>query len=171
MYFNAVLQTQIKFLRKVVPFLISYHIYFRSHDIQSVLYLVLLYNMASFISGHLRFPSVLTIFIHGIRQKERNTNKKFVRHFLIRNVPHFYGLPLDLCGNRIAALFAKRAAIFANALQFGETCCVFTGKADGFTRWRTFRNSVKVRHTQRDKRSAWYAALISAAAACLLHSF
>ena len=25
-----------------------------------------------------------------------------MRHFLLRNEPHFYGLPLDLCGKRIA---------------------------------------------------------------------
>ena len=65
----------------------------------------------------------------GIRQKEHNTNKKFVCRFLIRNVPHFYGLPLDLCGKRIAALFAKRTTIFANAPQFGKTHRVFMGKA------------------------------------------
>ena len=40
---------------------------------------------------------------------------------LIRNVPHFYGFPLDLCRKHIAALFAKCVAIFANALQFDET--------------------------------------------------
>ena len=34
----------------------------------------------------------------------------------------------------------------------------------------TFRNSVKVRCTRSDKHSAQYAVLISAAAACLLHS-
>ena len=47
----------------------------------------------------------------GICQKERNTNGKFVSSFLIRNVTHFYGLPLDLCGKRIAVLFAQCAAI------------------------------------------------------------
>ena len=46
--------------------------------------------------------------IYGIRQKEHNINKKFVRRFLIRNVPHFYGLSLDLCRKRIATLFVKR---------------------------------------------------------------
>ena len=39
----------------------------------------------------------------------------------IRNAPHFYGLPLDLCGKRIVALFAtKHAAIFANVPQLSE---------------------------------------------------
>ena len=64
-----------------------------------------------------------------IRQKERNINKKIVRCFLIRNVPHCYGLPLDLCGKHIATLFAKHATIFANTPQFGETYRIFTGKA------------------------------------------
>ena len=52
--------------------------------------------------------------VYAIRQKERNTNLKFVHLFLIRNVPHFYGLPLDLCRKCIAVLFA-------NVPQFGET--------------------------------------------------
>ena len=59
------------------------------------------------------------VYVHP---KERNTNKNFVLCFLIRNVPHFYGLPLDLCGRHIAVIFAKRAAIFANAPQFREKC-------------------------------------------------
>ena len=59
---------------------------------------------------------------YGIHQKEHNTNKKFVRHFLIRKVSHFYGLPLDLCRKRIAVLFAY-------APQFGETHRIFMGKA------------------------------------------
>ena len=67
-------------------------------------------------------------WICGIRQKEHNTNKKFVCRFLIRNMPHFYGLLLDLCGKHIATFFAKRAAIFANEPQFGETRHIFTGK-------------------------------------------
>ena len=66
---------------------------------------------------------------YGIHQKERNTNKTLVRHFLIRNVSHFYGLPLDLYRKRIAVLFAKCAVIFANSPQFGEMHCIFTGKA------------------------------------------
>ena len=33
--------------------------------------------------------------------------KKCVRHFLIRNVPHFYGLPLDLCGKCIVRRFCQ----------------------------------------------------------------
>ena len=67
--------------------------------------------------------------MYGIRQKEHNTKKKLVWHILIRNASHFYGLPLDLCGERIAAFFAKRAAVFANVPRFGETRNVFTGKA------------------------------------------
>ena len=48
--------------------------------------------------------------------------------FLIQNALHFYGLPLDFCGKRIAVLFAERTAIFANVPQFGKTCRVFMGK-------------------------------------------
>ena len=65
-----------------------------------------------------------------MRQKEcDNTKKKFVCHFLIRNPPHFYGLAPDLCGKRIVAPFAKRATIFANTQQFGETRRIYMGKA------------------------------------------
>ena len=57
----------------------------------------------------------ILLCMYGIRQKERNTNKKCVNLF-DKNTPHFYGLPLDLCGKCIAALFA-------NAPQFGEIDC------------------------------------------------
>ena len=50
---------------------------------------------------------------------------KFVHRCLIRNAPHFYDLPLDLCGKRIAALFAKLGTSFANAPRFGEMCHIF----------------------------------------------
>ena len=51
-----------------------------------------------------------------VRVKKNATICKILRHILTRNVPHFYGLPLDLCGKCgiryfIAALFAKRTAI------------------------------------------------------------
>ena len=39
-------------------------------------------------------------YMYGTRQKERNQFVKFVCHVLIRNAPHIYGLPLDLCGTR-----------------------------------------------------------------------
>ena len=107
------------------------------------------------------------------------------KNTLIKNcgllLPHFYGLPLDLCGKHITALFAKHAAIFANAIFANAPQLAkrthFHGKSDAilglrhFTRQRTFRNSVKVRRTQRDKRGARYAALISVAVARFLHSF
>ena len=80
-----------------------------------------------------------------------------MRRILIRNVPHFYDLSLDLCWKRIAALFD-------NVPRFGDTHRVFTGRV------HTFRYSVKVRRIQRDERGARYAALISVAAARLLHS-
>ena len=66
--------------------------------------------------------------------------------------------------------------IFPNALEFAETCrnpwksTAIQGQWC-FTRRRTFRNSVKVRCTQRDKRGARYTALISAAAAHLIALF
>ena len=69
------------------------------------------------------------MYIYGIHKKEHNTNKKFVHHFLIRNAPHFYGLPLDFCRKHIAALFAKRAAILANAPQFGKNTAFSRGNA------------------------------------------
>ena len=72
------------------------------------------------------------MYIYGIHKKEHNTNKKFVHHFLIRNAPHFYGLPLDFCRKHIAALFAKRAAILANAPQFGKNTLRFHGKTPQF---------------------------------------
>ena len=68
------------------------------------------------------------IYTYGIPQKEHSSNKKNLPRFFIRNVPHFYGLPLGLCGKRIAVLFAKRSAIFANVTRFGETRRIFTGK-------------------------------------------
>ena len=71
----------------------------------------------------LRKKGIFSIVVrrHSLCQKEHNINNKFVGRSLIRNASHFYGLPLDLCGKRIAALFAKRAAIFA-------THHIFTGK-------------------------------------------
>ena len=166
MYFNVVLQTQIEFLRKVF---FSYPItYISGHMTYRVFYIYSFMLTISLRTDYFHVGYVYTVYI----KKNATLIKNFVHHFLIRNALHFYGLPLDLCGKRIAALFSKHAAIFAHALQFGETCCIFTGKApQSFTRRRTFRDNVKVRHTQRDKRSARYATLISAAAACLLHSF
>ena len=81
---------------------------------------------------------------YGIYTSKRmQHNLNFVYHFLISNATQFYGLPLDLCGKRIAALFAKRAAIF---LQFGEMRRIFTEKAQQslglrrFSTRHTFRN-------------------------------
>ena len=37
-------------------------------------------------------------------------------------MPHFYGLPVDLCGKRIAALLAKRAAFFTGKTQQSKDC-------------------------------------------------
>ena len=114
--------------------------------------------------------SVNVIYIRYTSKK--NLIKIDCAVFLIRNVPHIYGLPLDLCGKRIAALFAKRTAIFANRPCFhGKSAAIQGQGLRRFTRRRTFRDSVRVQHTQRDKRSARYAMLISATLACLLHSF
>ena len=78
-------------------------------------------------------------------------------------------------GSVLRCFFAKCAAFFVNASQFGETCHVFTGKVPqslncldcGVLQDGTLSGSAV--HTQRDKRGARYAALISVAAACLLH--
>ena len=90
---------------------------------------------------------------YGIRQKEHNTNKKIAHCFLIRNVQHFYGLPLDLYGKRIAAHFDKLAAIFTNALRFGETCPFSREKYHnrGVLQDGTLSGMVSVRCTQKDK--------------------
>ena len=40
------------------------------------------------------------IYMYGTHQKECNQSVKFVHCVLIRNVSHFYALPLDLCGKR-----------------------------------------------------------------------
>ena len=52
-----------------------------------------------------------------------------MRHFLVRNVLHFYGLPLWVCAGVYRSAFAKHATIFANTPQSGEMRHVFTGKA------------------------------------------
>ena len=66
--------------------------------------------------------------------------------------------------------FAKRAAVRRNAERFSRESAAILA-LQRFTKRRTFRHSVKVWHTQRDKRDARYAPLISAAAARLLRSF
>ena len=68
----------------------------------------------------------------------------------------------------IEALFAKRAAIFAKRAAFSREK---QRNPWSFTRWCTFKYSIKVWHTQKDKRGTRYAALISAAAVRLLHYF
>ena len=106
----------------------------------------------------------------AIRYVKKNaTLIKNLCHFLIRNVPHFM-VCLWICAGSVlprflpnAPIFAKRTAIWRNALHFHGLW--------RFTRRCTFRNSVKVRHTQRDKRGTRYTALISVAAARLLPSF
>ena len=106
---------------------------------------------------HFRGINISRMPIRYTRQKKRNANKN----------SHFNGFPLDLCRKCIAALFrdfCQRAIIFANALHFHGKSTAIQGLRH-FTRRHTFRDSVKVRHTQRDKHVARYAALISAAAA------
>ena len=80
-------------------------------------------------------------------------------------------------GTVLRHLLPNAPQFLPNAPQFGETRRIFTRKAPQskdlrcFTRWRTFRNSVKVRCTQRDKHCARYATLITAALARLLYLF
>ena len=109
---------------------------------------------------------------YGIRQKERNTNKKCVSCFLIRNVLHFYGLPLDLCGKRIAALFAKRAAIFYQRSAIWRNAPLFHGESAAWiAALYKMAHFQELQHTQRNRHNTRYAAIISAAAARFLHSF
>ena len=79
-------------------------------------------------------------------------------------MPHFYGLPLDLCGKRIAVLFAKCTAIFGNASNFHRKSAAILGKAPQSKDCGTLQDGALSGIAE----SA--AALISAAAACLLHS-
>ena len=77
--------------------------------------------------------------------------------------------PLDLCGMHIVALLP-------NAPRFGERASFSREKCRNpwiaaLYKTAHFQGSREVRCTQRDKRGARYAALISAAAARLLHSF
>ena len=72
---------------------------------------------------------ILYVYGYTVYVKKNATLIKNVCQFLIRNAPHFYGLPLDLCGKRIVALFAKRAAIFANAPHFHGKSAAILGKA------------------------------------------
>ena len=106
--------------------------------------------------------------MYGTHNKVHNTNIKFVRHFLIRHVLHFYGFPLDLCGKRIAALFGKRAVIFANAPQF-EMRHIFTGKALQSLNCDALQDGALLGIAS--KHGARYAVLISAAAARLFILF
>ena len=94
-------------------------------------------------------------------------------------------------GNAVSHFHGKRGVAFSRetrrlAFSRETRCRIFTGNAVShfhgkrgvavlelrrFTRRRTFRDSVKVRRTLRDKRGTRYATLISAAMAHLLHSF
>ena len=70
--------------------------------------------------------------------------------------------------------FCQTCCNFCQNATFQRNAPHFHGKIQGlrrFTRRRTFKNSVKVWHTQRNKRRVLYATLISAAATRLLHSF
>ena len=94
-----------------------------------------------------------------------------VHHVLIRNAPHFYGLPLDLCGRRRIQYYGA----------FCQTCHDFCQTRRNLAKHATFswekcRNPSivalykmthfqEVRRTRKDKRGARYAMLISAAAA------
>ena len=85
-------------------------------------------------------------------------------------MPYFYSLPLDLCEKRIVVLFAKRAAIFV------KRAAIFTGKVPQFKSCGTLQDGALsgiAAHTKGKARHmiAVLAVLISAAAACLLHSF
>ena len=116
--------------------------------------------------AHMYMDSVDMVFV----KKNATLMKNDCAHrVLIRNGPHVYGLPLGLCGKLIAVLFVKYAKIFANAPHFHRKSAAIQGLWR-FTRRRSFRDSVKVRRTQRDKRGAWYALLISAAVARLFCS-
>ena len=69
-----------------------------------VVYLMVLNNYAvtgACIGMYLGIVCSQVLYVlNGIRQKEHNTNFKLLRRVLIRNVSHFYGLPLDFCGKK-----------------------------------------------------------------------
>ena len=120
-------------------------------------------------------------YTHGIRQKESNINLKCVRRVLIRNVPHLWfasGFVLDfwIVLSNVPRFFPTRRNSAKHTAFSGRKChnpwksTVIQGFWC-FTRRRTFRNSVKVQRTQRDKRGTRYTTLISAAATRLLHYF
>ena len=78
---------------------------------------------------------------YGIRQKERNSNVKFVHCFFIKNAPHFYNLPMVFGGKRATVLFATRATVFANMPQFSETRLDFMGKVPQFLDCSTLQDN------------------------------
>ena len=62
-----------------------------------------------------------------ILQKERNNNKKIVRHFLKKKMQRTFMVCLWICAGKVL-LFAKHTTILANAPQFGETRRIFMEK-------------------------------------------
>ena len=95
-----------------------------------------------------------------MHQKECNEFVEFVRHVLIRNLPHFSGF-VQQARNTVLPCFLP------NAPQFGELHCIFTGKA---VLYKT-AHFQEVRRTRRDKCGARYAVLIIATAALLFAFF
>ena len=55
--------------------------------------------------------------------------KQFVYHFLSRNAPHFYGLPLDLCGKRTMVFFVECAVLFDRMSHNSADVTHFYGKS------------------------------------------
>ena len=87
-------------------------------------------------------------------------------------------LPLDLsAGYRIAAFFAKHAAISAKRATIQQMRRIFTAKSATIQRllvlYKTAHcgTAVKVRRTRWEKSDAHGTVFSSAAAACVLHSF
>ena len=87
---------------------------------------------------------------------------------------YFYGLPLDLCGKRIALFFLPNAPRFLPMRHNSAKRTTFSREKPRnpwITALYKTAHFQELRRTQRDKRGARYAALISAAAACLLNCF
>ena len=94
---------------------------------------------------------------YTVTSKRMQLFVKFVRHFLTRNMPHFYGLPLDLCGKHIVVLLIKHATLFGQMHRNSENVLHFHGKKAAILElWHlirrfTFRSYITVQRTWRDK--------------------
>ena len=143
------------------------------------------YSLATIIILHrvIRNRNVYTKIIEAGSMTRFNTEGggdtfRFTSHTYIRYASKIMQPICKIC---VPHFGKKRVAILCFHLDLcGKSriwCCgAFcqtrrnSGKSTVFQSF-PFRNSINVRHTRRDKHGAQYATLISAATACLLHSF